>query len=53
MTQLNILFEKMVSDAADNSEKRALNRLYQEYINEGRKNILNHSPNQHSMHIVR
>jgi len=34
--RLNNLFEKVVSDKANIIERRELNALYQEYINDGR-----------------
>ena len=36
VSRLNRLFEKMMSDSANVVEKRELNNLYQEYINDGR-----------------
>jgi len=38
VNRLNMLFEKMVSNSADVIEKRELNSLYQEYIDDGRDN---------------
>lgn len=38
VSRLNRLFEKMMSDSANVIEKRELNNLYQEYINDGREN---------------
>jgi len=38
LTRLSQLFEKAVADKANIIEKRELNVLYQEYINEGREN---------------
>ncbi|MFT5757981.1 MAG: hypothetical protein ACI9LM_002718 [Alteromonadaceae bacterium] len=43
LVRLSSLFEKMVSDNANNAEKRELNNLYQEYINFGRDNEIHHS----------
>ncbi len=37
VSRLNLLFEKMVANSANFSEKRELNMLYQEYIDEGRE----------------
>ncbi|GLX78091.1 hypothetical protein tinsulaeT_14310 [Thalassotalea insulae] len=36
VNRLNTLFEKMVSDDANINERRELDQLYQEYINDGR-----------------
>ncbi len=38
VNRLNTLFEKMVSDKANLNERRELDQLYQEYINDGRDN---------------
>ena len=38
VNRLNELFEKMVSDNANLIERKELNNLYQEYINDGREN---------------
>jgi len=47
LVRLSNLFEKMVSDNANNAERRELSNLYQEYINFGREIELGHSaPNQ-------
>ncbi|NQZ79668.1 MAG: hypothetical protein HRT52_01510 [Colwellia sp.] len=43
LARLSNLFEKMVSDNANNSEKRELSNLYQEYINFGREIELGHT----------
>jgi hypothetical protein len=43
LIRLSNLFEKMVSDNANNAEKRELSNLYQEYINFGRENEIHHS----------
>jgi len=37
VSRLNTLFEKMVSNTANGIEKRELNYLYQEYIEDGRE----------------
>jgi hypothetical protein len=37
LIQLNDLFEKVVSDSASPIERRELNILYQEYIDDGRE----------------
>jgi hypothetical protein len=37
LTRLNDLFEKVVSDCASLIERRELNVLYQEYIDDGRE----------------
>lgn len=37
VNRLNSLFEKMVSNNANIVEKKELNNLYQEYINDGRE----------------
>jgi hypothetical protein len=37
LTRLNDLFEKVVSDCASLIERRELNILYQEYIDDGRE----------------
>ncbi len=37
VSRLNTLFEKMVSNNANIIERRELNSLYQEYINDGRE----------------
>jgi len=37
LTRLNDLFEKVVSDRASLIERRELNILYQEYIDDGRE----------------
>lgn len=34
--RLNFLFEKMIANSANVIERRELNNLYQEYINDGR-----------------
>jgi len=39
VVKLNSLFEKMVSNSANAHEKRELNHLYQEYINDGRDGV--------------
>ncbi len=38
VSRLNALFEKMLSDSANHIEKKELNNLYKEYINDGRDN---------------
>lgn len=36
VSRLNLLFEKVVANNANVIERRELNNLYQEYINDGR-----------------
>jgi len=43
LSRLSQLFEKMVSDKINNTEKSELNRLYQDYINDEREPELSHS----------
>ena len=50
VTQLNKLFEKMVSNDANTSERSELNNLYQEFINDGREGHFNKKPNNQSIH---
>jgi hypothetical protein len=38
LTRLSILFEKAVADKANIIEKKELNTLYQQYIDDGREN---------------
>jgi len=38
VSRLNTLFEKMVSNSANVVERRELNSLYEEYIDDGREN---------------
>ena len=47
LVRLSNLFEKMVSDNANNAEKRELSNLYQEYINFGREIELGHTSSYH------
>lgn len=49
VAQLNVLFEKMVSNAANTIERHELNNLYLEFINDGREDNLHKSVNSSSM----
>lgn len=48
LIRLSTLFEKMVSNNADIKEKKELNNLYQEYINDGRDKNLSLSSSDQS-----
>lgn len=50
VTQLNILFEKMVSNDANSTEQSELNNLYQEFIDDGREGNLNRASNRNNRH---
>lgn len=47
LNRLNSLFEKMVSNNANVVEKKELNNLYQEYINDGRDTSLSGNSYRH------
>ena len=49
VVQLNILFEKMVSNNANAIERNELNSLYQEFINDGREINLRDSSSHSSI----
>ena len=49
VTRLNSLFEKVVSDCASMAERIELKMLYQEYIDDGRDNLVNRRDNNSAM----
>jgi hypothetical protein len=42
LNRLNVLFEKMMAEKANLLEKRELNSLYQEFIDDGRDDSANY-----------
>jgi hypothetical protein len=52
LTRLNNLFEKVVSDQANIIERRELNTLYAEYIDEGREVGLQVEESSHYHHAT-
>ena len=52
LTRLSILFEKVVSDKANLNERRELNSLYHEYIDDGRELGLQVQEGSHYHHAT-